>query len=157
MTQPARNLPQHLAEAKRWFDEGLLASMEAAGERPLTIAQAWVFATLDDAGTTVSELARRMGVTRQSAHQAVHGLIDAGLMEQVPDPSSARARLIRTTAEGRRAHELAQRCIAVMEDVLARRLGETAATALRAALETPWGDPPLVTAPPGGHMPETIN
>ncbi|UBU18555.1 MarR family winged helix-turn-helix transcriptional regulator [Nonomuraea gerenzanensis] len=154
MTQPARNLPQRLAEARRWFDEGLLAGMEAAGERPLTVAQAWVFATLDDAGTTVSELARRMGVTRQSAHQAVHGLIDAGLMEQVPDPSSARARLIRTTAEGRRAHELAQRCIAVMEDVLARRLGEQGAAALRAALETPWGDPPLVAAPPDDEGPK---
>ncbi|WP_043635269.1 MarR family winged helix-turn-helix transcriptional regulator [Nonomuraea candida] len=151
MTPTTRNLPQRLAEAKRWFDEGLLASMEAAGERPLTIAQAWVFATLDDTGTTVSELARRMGVTRQSAHQAVHGLIDAGLMEQAPDPSSARARLIRPTAEGWRAHELAQRCIAVMEETLARRLGEPAATALRAALETPWGDPPVVAPPPGGR------
>ncbi|MGR6919100.1 MarR family winged helix-turn-helix transcriptional regulator [[Actinomadura] parvosata] len=153
MTQPARNLPQRLAEARRWFDDGLLASMERAGERPLTIAQAWVFATLDDTGTTVSELARRMGVTRQSAHQAVHGLIAAGLMEQVPDPSSARARLIRTTEEGRRAHELAQRCIAVMEGVLAGRLGEPAVAALRAALETPWGDPPIVTVPPDRQKP----
>ncbi|WP_030689858.1 MarR family winged helix-turn-helix transcriptional regulator [Streptomyces globisporus] len=147
MTTPARNLPQLLAEAKRWFDDALLASMRTAGEQPLAVGQAAVFAALDDEGTTVSELARRMGVTRQTAHQAVHALIGMGLLEQAPDPASARSRLIRPTAEGARVHRRAQDTLAVIEGVLAERIGADAVAALREALTTPMGEPPLVEAP----------
>ncbi|MET9361802.1 MarR family winged helix-turn-helix transcriptional regulator [Streptomyces sp. NPDC006632] len=147
MTTPARNLPQLLAEAKRWFDDALLASMRAAGEQPVTVGQAAVFAALDDEGTTVSALARSMGVTRQTAHQAVHALIGMGLLEQTADPASARSRLIRPTAEGSRVHRRAQNTLAVIEGVLAERIGADAVGALREALTVPPGEPPLVDAP----------
>ncbi|MFJ9928121.1 DNA-binding transcriptional regulator, MarR family [Streptomyces misionensis] len=147
MSHPAANLPQLFTEARRWFEDALFASMEAAGEQPVTTAQASVFALLGEEGTTVSELARRMGVTRQTAHQAVHGLIGMGLLEQVPDPGSARRRLIRTTGEGRRVHERAQATIAVIESVLAERVGADAVRALRHGLTADWGPPPLVAAP----------
>ncbi|MCG7205467.1 MarR family winged helix-turn-helix transcriptional regulator [Streptomyces arenae] len=147
MTTPAPNLPQLFTEAKRWFDDALLASMEAAGEQAVTVAQAAVFATLDEQGTTISELARRMGVTRQTVHQAVHGLIGMGLLEQIPDPASARSRLIRPTGEGVRVHHRAQAALAVIEGVLAERIGTAAVGALRQALAAPWGEPPLVEAP----------
>ncbi|MFJ7147199.1 MarR family winged helix-turn-helix transcriptional regulator [Streptomyces sp. NPDC100445] len=147
MSHRAPNLPQLLSEARRWFEDALFASMEAAGEQPVTTAQASVFAMLDAEGTTVSELARRVGVTRQTAHQAVHGLIGLGLLEQVPDPGSARRRLIRATAEGRRAHERAQATISVIEAVLVDRIGPVPARALREALTSDWGEPPFVAAP----------
>lgn len=88
MQSTRRNLPQLLGEARRWFEEGLLAALEAAGATPVSTTQAQLFAVLDDQGTTVSELARRMGVTRQTAHQAVHGLVATGLLERVRDPAS---------------------------------------------------------------------
>ncbi|CAM5265638.1 MarR family winged helix-turn-helix transcriptional regulator [Streptomyces xanthochromogenes] len=147
MTTPARNLPQLLAETKRWFDDALLASMRAAGEQPVTVGQAAVFAALDDEGTTISALARNMGVTRQTAHQAVHALIGMGLLEQAPDPASARSRLIRPTAEGARVHRRAQNTLRVIEGVLAERIGSDAVAALREALTVPPGEPPLVDAP----------
>ncbi|MEU5085336.1 MarR family winged helix-turn-helix transcriptional regulator [Streptomyces sp. NPDC021356] len=100
MSHRGTNPPQLFSEARRWFEDALLASMEAAGEQPVTTAQASVFAMLDTDGTTVSDLARRMGVTRQTAHQAAHALVGVGLLEQVPDPQSARGRLIRGTAGG---------------------------------------------------------
>jgi DNA-binding MarR family transcriptional regulator len=145
--EAAPNMPLLLAGAKRWFDDALMASMRAAGEQPLSSAQGQVFALLDPEGTTVAELARRLGVTRQTAHQAVHGLLTLGLLEQVPDPSSARNRLIRITAEGLRVHRRAQATLAVIEGALAERIGEEAATALRAALSLPRGEPPVVRAP----------
>ncbi|MEU3464006.1 MarR family winged helix-turn-helix transcriptional regulator [Streptomyces sp. NPDC006733] len=144
MSEPARNLPQLLAQARRWFEDALLTSMQAAGEQPVTAAQAGVFATLDDGGTSIAELARRTGVTRQTAHQAVHSLIGMGLLEQVPDPASGRSTLIRTTAEGTRVHRRALATIAVLETVLTERIGAAGTTALRAALTAPWGEPPLV-------------
>lgn len=97
--------------------------MEAGGATPVSPTQAQLFAVLDDEGTTVSELARRMGVTRQTAHQAVHGLIAAGLLEQVPDPASARQRLIRRTPDGERAHRQAGVILERLEEQLAERIG----------------------------------
>ncbi|WP_327358544.1 MarR family winged helix-turn-helix transcriptional regulator [Streptomyces sp. NBC_01304] len=137
-----RSLPQLLGEARRWFEDGLLSALEAAGATPVSPTQVQLFAVLDDAGTTVSELARRMAVTRQTAHQAVHGLVAAGLLEQIPDPSSARQRLIRRTPEGQRAHRAAELILEQLEDELARRIGREPVDALRAALETPWGRAP---------------
>ncbi|MET9534505.1 helix-turn-helix domain-containing protein [Streptomyces sp. NPDC006649] len=142
MHTAGRTLPQLLTEARRWFEEGLLAAMEEAGAAPVSPAQAQLFAVLDERGTTVSELARRMGVTRQTTHQAVHGLVVAGLLEQVPDPASGRRRLIRRTARGEQTHRQAELVLERVEDELAARIGRPAVDALRAALETPWGPPP---------------
>ncbi|MGW1817455.1 MarR family winged helix-turn-helix transcriptional regulator [Streptomyces sp. NPDC002125] len=141
MTDAAPNMPQLLSEAKRWFDDALHAGMRAAGEEPVTAAQAAVFATLDPGGTSISELARRMGVTRQTTHQAVHSLIGLGLMEQTDDPSSARSRIVRTTPEGARAHARAQLMLTELEAVLAERIGPQAGL-LREILARPWGEPP---------------
>lgn len=147
MAEPTYNMPLLLADAKRWFDDALTASMRAAGEQPVTSAQGQIFASLDAEGTSVSEVARRLGVTRQTVHQAVHGLVAMGLLEQVPDPSSARSRLVRMTAEGGRVHGRAQATLSVVEGVLADRIGAGPAGALRAALLLPRGEPPLVRAP----------
>ncbi|MFF8288548.1 MarR family winged helix-turn-helix transcriptional regulator [Streptomyces sp. NPDC016309] len=147
MSEPAPNLPQLLAEAKRWFEEALLASMRAAGEQSVTAAQAGVFAVLADEGTSISELARRIGVTRQTAHQAVRSLVAMGLLEQVHDPASGRSSLVRPTAEGSRVHRRALAAIAVIEDVLADRIGAATVTALREGLGAARGEPPIVEVP----------
>jgi len=148
-TAGRRHLPQLLGDARRWFEDGLVAALEAAGAEPVSPTQVQLFAVLDDHGTTVSELARRMGVTRQSAHQAVHGLVAAGLLEQAPDPTSARQRLIRRTAEGERTHRQAGEILTGLEDRLAERIGRDTVDALRSALEAPWGavPPPTTTRP----------
>ncbi|MFD7292505.1 MarR family winged helix-turn-helix transcriptional regulator [Streptomyces sp. NPDC059897] len=140
-SEPRRDLPQLLGDARRWFEDGLLAELESQGVAPITPTQVQLFAMLDTDGTTVSELARRMGVTRQTVHQAVRTLIEDGLLQQVPDPASARQRLVRRTAHGRRAHERARRALDGLEARLAERIGEDALGALRAALEAPWGGP----------------
>ncbi|CAM5265249.1 hypothetical protein STENM36S_07247 [Streptomyces tendae] len=146
-----RNLPQLLGDARRWFDEALLAALDEAGASHVSLTQLGLFSVLDEDGTTVSELARRMGVTRQTAHQAVHGLVHLGLLEQAPDPASARRRLIRRTPKGRRAHRQANLVLERLEEALAERIGRDTVAALRAALEAPWGPAPThgpATAPP---------
>lgn len=147
MHDTGRNLPQLLGDARRWFEDALLATLEAAGESHVSPTQAGLFAVLDEHGTTVSELARRMGVTRQTAHQAVHGLVAVGLLEQVPDPSSGRQRLIRRTEEGERTHREAGRVLRRLEETLAERIGQETADALRSALEAPRGSPPVLGRP----------
>lgn len=144
MPSADRNLPQLLGDARRWFDEALLATLDEAGALHVSPTQVGLFSVLDEDGTTVSELARRMGVTRQTAHQAAHGLMNLGLLEQTPDPASARRRLIRRTSEGQRAHQRADLILERLEETLAERIGQGAVAALRAALEAPWGPAPTL-------------
>ncbi|MFG3283254.1 MarR family winged helix-turn-helix transcriptional regulator [Streptomyces sp. NPDC048111] len=140
----SRTLPQLLNDARSWFDQALQAAMTTAGAPPVTPTQLQLFAALDEEGTTISELAQRMGVTRQTGHQAVHSLVAAGLLEQIPHPTSDRKRLIRRTQDGARAHRQALHALERLEAELAQRIGRQAVDALRTALETPWGDPPAL-------------
>ncbi|MFI2257893.1 MarR family winged helix-turn-helix transcriptional regulator [Streptomyces tubercidicus] len=139
MPSADRDLPQLLGDARRWFDEALLAALEEAGASHVSPTQVGLFSVLDEDGTTVSELARRMGVTRQAAHQAAHGLVKLGLLEQAPDPASARRRLIQRTPEGQHVHQCASLALERLEETLAERIGQGSVAALRAALEAPWG------------------
>jgi DNA-binding MarR family transcriptional regulator len=70
--------------AARWQVLGAIA----LGRRPLTVPQ----------------IARRMGLTRQSVHGTVDRLARDGLIELVPNADHQRSRLVRLTEPGRRCY-----------------------------------------------------
>jgi DNA-binding MarR family transcriptional regulator len=127
--------------AARWLEEGLLARLVAAGWTDVTRAHSRVFANLDRDGTRPSELARRMGVTRQAAHQTVQELVDRGFLELGPDPKNARARRAVLTARGRHVVADARDIVRDLENTLERRIGRKRVARLRRALESDWGAP----------------
>jgi DNA-binding MarR family transcriptional regulator len=67
--------------AARWQVLGAIA----LAERPLTVPQ----------------IARRMGLTRQSVHATVGRLVEAGLVEQLPNADHQRSQLLGLTQRGR--------------------------------------------------------
>src|ERR687897_3324744 len=69
--------------AARWQVLGAIA----LAERPLTVPQ----------------IARRMGLTRQSVHATVKRLVRDGLLEQTPNADHRRSRLVSMTEAGRTA------------------------------------------------------
>lgn len=50
---------------------------------------------------TVPQIARRMGLTRQSVHATVKRLVDDGMLELAPNADHRRSQLVRLTAPGR--------------------------------------------------------
>ena len=152
MTDRADNLGQLLLGGFRWFDHSLRTSLAAAGWPQLSLAQSLIFAYLDGDGTRPSELARRMGVTRQAIHQSVGGLVEMGLLRYEPDPTHGQAKLIKLTDQGRDNVAAAVAAFAAIEADLADRVGRTAIIDLRRALEAEWGEPAPValnsTTPP---------
>jgi DNA-binding MarR family transcriptional regulator len=74
----------------------------AAGEG-LTSARWQVLGAVVLAGRplTVPQIARRMGLTRQSVQASVNRLLDEGLVETDENPDHRRSRLIRLTELGR--------------------------------------------------------
>ncbi|MBK7151493.1 MAG: MarR family transcriptional regulator [Sandaracinaceae bacterium] len=67
---------------------------------PVRAAHMGLFPHLDLAGTRQTELARRMGVSKQAVNQLVAELVGFGVLEQVPDPADGRALLVRFTPRG---------------------------------------------------------
>ena len=141
--QGSHTLCNLLLAGFRWFDTALLNALHRAGYEGIRRPHSLAFAHLDRVGSArISELARMMGVTRQSAHQTVQELRDMGLVELRPDPTNASALLVAPSTEGRRSIRIARRRYDDLERELARRIGEASYNGLRRALEMDWGDPP---------------
>lgn len=130
-----------LLRGYRWFEDALLNRLQAAGWPEITRAHSLVFAHLDLEGTRTSELARRIGISRQAVHQTVGELAELGLVEVVPDPVSRRAKLVVLTPLGRKTVQSAHAIFQELEDALAERIGRTRVAELRRALEADWGTP----------------
>jgi DNA-binding MarR family transcriptional regulator len=74
-----------------------------AGEEGVTSARWQVLGAVFLAGLplTVPQIARRMGLTRQSVQASVNRLLEGGLVEADENPDHRRSRLIRLTNIGR--------------------------------------------------------
>jgi DNA-binding MarR family transcriptional regulator len=123
----------------RWFEDGLLSRLAEAGWPEITRAHSLVFAHLDLEGTRPSELARRIGISRQAVNQTLGELVELGLVEILPDPASRRSKLVVLTPVGKATVGSAHAVFSELEDALAERIGQASVTELRSALETDWG------------------
>jgi DNA-binding MarR family transcriptional regulator len=79
----------------------------AAGDRMtralgLTSARWQVMGALDEGPRTVSQIARRMGLARQSVQRTVDVLREEGLLVLSDNPDHRRAKLVNLSGEGRR-------------------------------------------------------
>jgi DNA-binding MarR family transcriptional regulator len=138
MDQPIARL---LLDRFRWADKALRGRLAAKGWPEMTPAQSLVFASIDLDGTRPSELARRIGVSRQAVHQTIAELVSVDLLTLVADPQDGRAKLAVVTDEGRRNIAAAQESLDEIEADLQSRIGSHAVAALRAALSADWGSP----------------
>ena len=87
---------QLLLKAARLLDEMALQRIRAMpGAMPIRPAHSRLFPHLSSEGIRSTELAARLGVTKQAIAPLVADLVAWGLVEQVPDPSDGRARLVR--------------------------------------------------------------
>jgi DNA-binding MarR family transcriptional regulator len=115
--------------AQRHAERRILHFLAEEGFDDVTLAQARVAARLSDEGTRLTELAEQAQITKQACGALVDQLERNGYVERVPDPSDARARLVRPAARGReaqaRAREMEQRIDREWEQHLgARRMAD---------------------------------
>ncbi len=120
--------------AYRAMETRIIDALATAGYDDLTVAQGRVFARIGPDGTRVTDLAEQARITKQTATFLVEQLERAGYVERVPDPTDARARLVRIAPRGRKAVAIARRAEAEVEAEWTRHLGRQSATQLRRAL-----------------------
>lgn len=109
--------------AHRAMEERVLAALRVAGFDDVTLAQGRVFARIGQGGTRLTDLAEMAQVTKQTAGFLVDRLAEAGYVERVPDPTDARARLVRIAERGQVAQECAAAAVAEVEAEWQAHLG----------------------------------
>jgi len=85
-------------------------------------------------GTRMSELAERLGVSKQAITQLVDELEGHGMVERIADPDDARARRVVFTQRGRQALLEGLVTLRELEHELSQSIGGALMTALREAL-----------------------
>lgn len=105
-----------------------------AGHTDLRPVHGMVFQALRGAGATGTELAERLGVTKQAAGQIVDDLEARGYLRREPHPDGGRRRLITLTDQAHEHLRVAGRTLHRLEAELAGQLGDPDLADLRTRL-----------------------
>lgn len=130
----AGNLGQLLMRAARLYNESAVDRVQAFEPR-FSVAHTTLFPHLDLEGTRPSDLAARLGISKQAVGQLVQELVLMGALDKVADPTDGRAKLIVFTEKGR---ESLVQGLGVLKDVeaeIARHMGEEQVEQLKRHLE----------------------
>lgn len=119
--------------AHRWMEQQVLERVQQAGH-PVTQAQGRLAARIGPDGTRLTELAAAAQVTKQTAGFLVDQLEKAGYVERVPDPSDARARLVRLAPRGLEVVEVARGVEAEIRAAWEAHVGVSAYAELEATM-----------------------
>ncbi|HEY4027548.1 MAG TPA: MarR family transcriptional regulator [Candidatus Dormibacteraeota bacterium] len=120
-----------LSAAERALAVEVEGGLRAAGYTDLRAAHAQVFVAIDVEGSRLTDLAARAGMTKQAMGELVRYLEQHGYLEVEPDSRDRRAKVIRPTPAGRRAHEISVSMVSETDRRLADRIGEQALHDLR--------------------------
>lgn len=117
--------------AYRAMENEAFAALAAAGHTDITRAQGKLLQRVDEDGTRITELAESAQVTKQTAGYLVDQLERAGYLERTPDPTDARARLVRLTDKAKRVRPVADRAVTEVEAQWTAHLGKRRMAQLR--------------------------
>ena len=95
-----RHIGRLLFELSAQFERESLARIRAAGLPELTQSQKQTMVHLPVSGARLTDLAARMGITKQAAMKLVDGLSSAGLVSREGDVADGRAKRVVWTERG---------------------------------------------------------
>jgi DNA-binding MarR family transcriptional regulator len=119
----------------QWVRDQMYEGVVAAGYDDLSAAHVglWRYPGLD--GLRPSQLADRVGITKQSVNDLLGHLERRGYLGRVPDPADGRARVIRLSAKGRRLAQTIYDQAGAAETHIAEILGPRRFAQLHSSLE----------------------
>ncbi|MBJ7328500.1 MAG: MarR family transcriptional regulator [Solirubrobacteraceae bacterium] len=138
--RPDFDLPLLLLGAFRTLIDELHDELAKAGHPDARPAHGFALQAIGPEGASVSEVARRLGVSKQAAAKTVAGLVDLGYASRAPDPRDARASLVCRTDRGEDLLARSAASFTRQHDALTKRLGAQRVAALEDDLEAIAGD-----------------
>lgn len=125
-------------ERHEWFYDRALAAADRHGYGFVTQAMARLFIQVAHGPMSVSELARRLDISRQSLHQTVSAACERGLIELIGDPVNRRIRIVRFTDAGKRMSRAVVAVDLDLERELATHIGAANVAAMKRILLMDW-------------------
>ena len=132
--EKARRTVQLLFKAARLLNERAIERIRLRTDQPVRVTHTTVLPHIDLEGTRLTELARRLGVTKQAAGQLVDELEEMGFLERVADPKDARAKLVRYSKKGQAAMLEGLQVLGEIEAEMRDVVGEAKMRAMHEAL-----------------------
>lgn len=117
-----------------WTWETIMDAVTRAGHDDITAAHAGLFRYPGLDGYRLTDIARRMQVTKQSVHQSLGQLEKLGYLVREPDPTSRRSRLVRLTPKGHALQETIRLAARDADRRLVAMLGEPDGTRFKESL-----------------------
>ncbi len=133
-TMKRASLGQVLFKTARIFNEAALARVQAAGGPPVRLAHTQLLPHLGTGGIRATELARRVGISKQAVGALLDDMLEWGLVERVADPADGRAQLVRLTPAGLDATKLGLGVLLGLANELADEVGADTLARLHADL-----------------------
>jgi len=140
-TRVTLQLGQLLMHGQQWVTTSLLNLMAARGHRKLTAAHVMFLNNLDCGITHASEVARRLGVSRQAVYRNTRELQTLRVLKLETDPHRRNQKIIRMTTHGQKVVLDARACLDEIEATLEKRIGPRDLEALSHILSRNWGPP----------------
>lgn len=138
----AESLILPLLQGFFWFDDGLQAHLQARGWTEVTRPESMVMTNVVIGVQKPSEIARNLGVSRQSVHATINQMVAKGILELADDPEDGRAKIVVLSEIGQRMRQDANQAMAQMVEQLRRRIGARNVDSLIRAFSADWGEPP---------------
>lgn len=127
-----------LFDATELINDLLIDRLHQAGWPPLTRNQTFALIHLADTETTPAELARLLGVSRQSMQKILEHLADLGIVELIPHPTDQRSKLVTLTANGTERTAATMRVLDGFERRLEAAFGTETIWTVRRVLSADW-------------------
>lgn len=126
---------QLLFKCARLLNERALDRVRAEhGLSGIRTSHTALFPHLELDGIRLTELARRMGVSKQAASQLVDEMVEMGALRRIPDPEDGRAKRIVLTDDGKRGLMAGLGVLMDLEREIAGQVGEEVVRDLHAGL-----------------------
>jgi DNA-binding MarR family transcriptional regulator len=132
------NLKQLLLARADWFAREVMSGVRRSEYSYITAAQSRLLAHMGGKPMSMSELARRLAISRQAVHKTVGELARRGILEIRDDPERRNSKQVVYTDRGRQVNRAGAQIIEKLEDRIAARLGRDRLEQLKALLAEDW-------------------
>lgn len=134
-------LAQLIGRADLWFNKKLHEALKAKDYGEFNNSDFLMLANLNCGQTYPSELARRIGISRQAVYKLLKNLEKKEIVTLETDPAKGNSKIIIITPQGAQMIGEAVEVLKDIEKQLEATLGSTAINQLRCALEQDWDEP----------------
>ena len=129
-----------LVKAIDWYDVSLQSILAGRGMQSFNRTQSVMLIHIAEGITKPSDIARDMGATRQNIHAMAKPLIDAHIIEVVPDPVDGRSKQYAFCEDSLELRDTVIQLLKHLDRQLGERIGKGDLKDLKRALSSDWGE-----------------